>query len=40
MNRQLIARVIGLILRIEAVCMLPSLVIALATGGADRSAFV
>ena len=40
MNRQLIARVIGLILRIEAVCMLPPLVIALATGGADRSAFV
>lgn len=35
MNRKLVARVVGLILGIEAACMLPSLVIALITRGAD-----
>ena len=39
MNRSVIARVIGLILGIEAVCMLPSFAIALATRGADVWAF-
>ena len=39
MNRRLILRVIGLILQIEAACMLPSLVIALASRGADILAF-
>ena len=39
MNRSVIARVIGLILCIEAVCLAPSLVIALATRGADVRAF-
>ncbi len=39
MNRAVIARVIGLILGIEAVCMLPSFAIALVTGGADAEAF-
>ncbi len=39
MNHAVIARVIGLILGIEAVCMLPSLVIALVTSGPDISAF-
>ena len=39
MNRSVIARVIGLILCIEAVCLAPSLVIALATRGADVLAF-
>ena len=40
MNRPLIARVIGLILCIESVCMLPSLAIALLTQGADCPAFI
>ena len=40
MNRLLIARVVGLILLIEAACMLPSLAIAFLTQGADRPAFV
>ncbi|MBE6910287.1 MAG: TrkH family potassium uptake protein [Ruminococcaceae bacterium] len=35
MNRKLIARVVGLILGIEALCMLPSLAIALFTRGTD-----
>ncbi len=39
MNRPLIARVVGLILRIEGACMLPSLVIALITRGPDLTAF-
>ncbi len=39
MNRSVIARVIGLILGIEAVCMVPSLVIALLVRGADVLAF-
>ncbi len=39
MNRAVIARVIGLILRIEAVCMVPSLIIALVTRGLDVRAF-
>ena len=39
MNRSVIARVVGLILGIEAVCMLPSLAIALVTGGEDAFAF-
>ena len=39
MNRSVIARVIGLILCIEEVCLAPSLVIALATRGADVLAF-
>ena len=39
MNRKLIARVVGLILRIEAACMLPSLAIALVTHGSDVLAF-
>ena len=40
MNRKLIARVIGLILGIEAGCMLPSLVLAIWTHGADLRAFL
>ncbi len=40
MNRAVILRVVGLILGIEAVCMLPSLAIALFTGGEDTRAFV
>ncbi len=40
MNRKLIARVIGLILGIEAVCMLPSLLLAVVTHGADLRAFL
>ena len=39
MNRAVIARVIGLILGIEAICMLPSFAIALVTSGADAEAF-
>ncbi len=39
MNRAVIARVIGLILGIEAVCMVPSFAIALATRGTDVTAF-
>ena len=39
MNRPVIARVNGLILGIEAVCMVPSLMIAIATRGADLRAF-
>ena len=39
MNRPIIARVNGLILGIEAVCMVPSLMIAIATRGADLRAF-
>jgi len=39
MNRAVVARVVGLILGIEAVCMLPSFAIALVTRGADREAF-
>ena len=39
MNRAVIARVIGLILGIEAVCMLPSFAIALVTKGSDAEAF-
>ena len=39
MNRPVIARVNGLILGIEAVCMVPSLMIAIATRGADLKAF-
>ena len=39
MNRPLIARVVGLILRIEAVCMAPCLLIALLTRGPDVLAF-
>lgn len=39
MNHAVIARVIGLILEIEAVCMLPSFAIALVTSGPDSSAF-
>ncbi len=39
MNRRLIARVVGLILGIEALCMLPSLAIALFVGGPDVPAF-
>lgn len=39
MNRPLIARVVGLILRIEAICMAPSLLIALLTHGSDVLAF-
>ena len=40
MNRKLIARVIGQILGIEAGCMLPSLVLAIWTHGADLRAFL
>ncbi|MBQ9459240.1 MAG: TrkH family potassium uptake protein [Oscillospiraceae bacterium] len=40
MNRKLVARVVGLILGIEAVCMLPSLVIAIATRGEDVVPFL
>ena len=40
MNRPLIARVVGLILEIEAACMLPSLAIAFVTKGADRLPFL
>jgi len=39
MNRSVIARVIGLILGIEAVCMVPSLAIALLKRGTDVPAF-
>ena len=39
MNRSVIARVIGLILGIEAVCMVPSLAIALLVRGTDVLAF-
>ncbi len=39
MNRPLIARVVGLILRIEAACMVPCLLIALFTRGPDVPAF-
>ena len=39
MNRPLIARVVGLILRIEAICMSPCLLIALLTRGPDVLAF-
>ncbi len=39
MNRPLIARVVGLILRIEGACMLPSLLVALVVRGADVAAF-
>ena len=39
MNRAVIARVIGLILCIEAFCLVPSFVIALAVKGADIHAF-
>ena len=39
MNRPLIARVVGLILRIEAACMAPCLLIALLTRGSDVLAF-
>ena len=39
MNRSVIARVVGLILGIEAVCMAPSFAIALAARGADARAF-
>ena len=39
MNRSVIARVVGLILAIEAFCMLPSFVIAAVTRGADANAF-
>ena len=39
MNRAVVARVVGLILGIEAVCMLPSFAIALITRGADIRAF-
>ena len=39
MNRAVVARVVGLILGIEAVCMLPSFSIALITGGPDAEAF-
>ena len=39
MNRPVIARVNGLILGIEAVCMVPSLMISIATRGADLRAF-
>ena len=39
MNRAVIVRVIGLILGIEAVCMLPSFAVALLTQGADAQAF-
>ncbi|MBR3560605.1 MAG: TrkH family potassium uptake protein [Oscillospiraceae bacterium] len=39
MNRSVIARVIGLILCIEALCMVPSFAIALFTHGADSHAF-
>ncbi len=40
MNRNLIARMVGLILRIEAVCMLPCLAIALPAGWADTRGFL
>lgn len=36
MNHKLIVRVVGLILRIEAACMLPPLAVAFAARGADR----
>ena len=39
MNRKLVVRVVGLILGIEAICMLPSLIIALITGGEDLLPF-
>jgi len=39
MNRPVIARVVGLILGIEAACMVPSLIIALAARGTDVAAF-
>ena len=39
MNRAVIARVVGLILCIEAFCLLPSFVIAIAEKGADAHAF-
>lgn len=39
MNRSVIARVVGLILGIEAVCMVPSFAIALIVHGADTPAF-
>ena len=39
MNRPVIARVVGLILCIEAICMLPSLGIALVSKGTDVTAF-
>ncbi len=39
MNRRLIARVVGLILGIEAICMAPSFIIALCTDGPDVRAF-
>ncbi len=40
MNRAVIARVVGLILCIEAACMLPSLAIALVVRGTDVNAFL
>ncbi|MBE7005507.1 MAG: TrkH family potassium uptake protein [Ruminococcaceae bacterium] len=39
MNRKLVARVVGLILGIEAVCMTPSLIIALVVHGEDVPSF-
>ncbi len=39
MNRAVVARVVGLILGIEAICMLPSFFIALVTRGPDAQAF-
>ena len=39
MNQKLILRIVGLILCIEALCMLPSLLLAAASGGEDLQAF-
>ena len=40
MNQKLILRIVGLILCIEALCMLPSLLLAAVSGGSDLRAFL
>ena len=40
MNYKLVFHILGLILRVEAVLMLPAMVIGFAAGGGDGSAFL
>ena len=40
MNQKLILRIVGLILCIEALCMLPPLLLAAVSGGSDLRAFL